>query len=68
VIRCVERVSGRPVPFRIAGRRAGDTARLVATSERAQQELGWTPEHSGLESIVESAWAWHQEHPEGYAD
>jgi len=33
---------------------------LVASSERARRELGWSPVHTSLESIIESAWRWHQ--------
>ncbi len=68
VVRCAERVTGREVPYQIAPRRPGDPARLVASSERARSELGWTPRYDRLEAIVETAWAWHRSHPEGYAD
>ena len=68
VIRCVERVTGHDVPYQIAPRRPGDTPRLVASSERARSELGWTPCYDRLEAIVETAWAWHRSHPGGYAD
>jgi len=59
VIEAVGRVSPRPVPFRDAPRRAGDPPALVADSSRAASVLGWTPQRSGLDAIVESAWAWH---------
>ncbi len=68
VIRCVERVTKRRVRYRVVERRPGDTARLVASSARAQAELGWTPEYADLERIVASACAWHQGHPGGYGD
>ena len=68
VIRCVERVTSRRVRYRLVERRPGDTARLVASSARAQAELGWTPEYVDLERIVASAWAWHRGHPGGYGD
>ena len=48
-----------PVPAREAPRRAGDPPSLVADSRRAAALLGWTPQRSGLEEIVRSAWAWH---------
>jgi len=67
VIRTVERVTGKQVPFRIADRRPGDAARLVASSDRLRSELGWRPEQATLEEIVRSAWAWHASHPHGYA-
>ena len=68
VIGAVERVSGRKVPFQIAPRRGGDPAVLVASSERARQELGWQPRLTGLDDIVRTAFLWREAHPNGYAD
>jgi UDP-glucose 4-epimerase len=65
VIRAVERVSGRPVPFRVAPRRPGDAAVLVAAADRARA-AGWTPRHAALDDIVRSAWRWRERHPRGY--
>ena len=48
------------------GRRAGDPAVLIASSEKAKKVLGWKPEHADLHEIIESAWKWHSTHPEGY--
>jgi UDP-glucose 4-epimerase len=67
VIDAVERTIGRPVPWIPAPRRTGDPASLVASAERARTRLGWTPLHSGLEPIIESAWRWRCDHPRGYA-
>lgn len=66
VIKVAEKVSGRPVPFKMAPRRRGDPAILVASSARARSLLGWKPAHASLEEIIESAWRWHREHPHGY--
>jgi len=41
-------------------RRAGDPAVLVASSEKIKQELGWQPQFADLDSIIASAWEWHQ--------
>jgi UDP-glucose 4-epimerase len=60
VIRTVERVTGRPVPFDIAPRREGDVAVLLASKARAEKVLGWTARRSSLETIVGSAWSWHR--------
>src|SRR5829696_6857756 len=60
VIDTAARVTGRTIPERIAARRAGDPAVLVASSERIQHELGWEPQHRALDSIIASAWAWMQ--------
>jgi UDP-glucose 4-epimerase len=67
VIAAVERASGLQVPYRIAPRRAGDAAVLVASSARAQN-AGWRPEHGDLDAIVGTAFAWRQAHPNGYGD
>lgn len=66
VIETVERVAGREVRHEIAPRRAGDPARLVASSEKVRAELGWSPNYPDLETIVQHAWAWHEGHPQGY--
>lgn len=52
-------VSGRSIESRYLARRDGDPARLVASNTRAASELGWSPAHSDLAGIVESAWRWH---------
>lgn len=66
VLRMVEKVSGRKVPYVFAPRRPGDPECLVASSELAHKELGWRAEYKSLESIVSSAWEWHSSHPNGY--
>jgi len=67
VIEVVRRVTGHPIPAVESARRPGDPAILVASSSRIQRELGWRPEHAGLETIIASAWEWHQRHPHGYS-
>jgi UDP-glucose 4-epimerase len=68
VIDTCRQVTGRPIPVEVGPRRPGDPATLVASSERIRAELGWRPRFDDLRAIVESAWAWHQAHPHGYAD
>ncbi len=68
VIRAVEAVSGRRVPVRIAPRRPGDPARLVASSEKLRRETGWSPQYPDLHTIVRHALDWRDSHPDGYAD
>jgi len=60
VIATVERVSGRAVPVREAARRPGDPPVLVAGAARASQLLGWSPRHSSLDEIVQTAWRWRR--------
>jgi UDP-arabinose 4-epimerase len=59
VIDTVGKVSPQPVPVREGPRRAGDPPVLVADARQAAKVLGWKPQHSGLETIVQSAWNWH---------
>lgn len=56
----VARTAGKPVPRVFADRRPGDPPRLVASAEKAERVLGWTPTRSDLDSILTSAWAWFQ--------
>ncbi|RMF82935.1 MAG: UDP-glucose 4-epimerase GalE [Nitrospirae bacterium] len=67
VIDTAARVTGRPVPVEEGPRRPGDPAVLVADSRRIREELGWRPRRPELETIVAHAWAWHRDHPEGFA-
>ncbi len=66
VIHAVERVTGYEVAIDIAPRRAGDADRLIASSEKARDVLGWKPVKSDIDTIVEDAWNWMQAHPDGY--
>jgi UDP-glucose-4-epimerase GalE len=68
VIRAVQEVSGRAVPFRDGPRRPGDPPVLVALAERARAELDWQPHYRDLRDIVGTAWNWHIRHPRGYDD
>jgi len=68
VIRSVERVSGRTVPYRIAERRPGDPPRLVASSDKLRRETGWTPRFPALDDIVATALRWREAHPHGYGN
>jgi UDP-glucose 4-epimerase len=61
-------VAGRPIPYAVGPRRAGDPPVLVARSTRAAEVLGWRPARPSLEEMVGSAWAWRQAHPGGYRD
>ena len=49
-------------------RRAGDPAKLVADSTKAQKVLKWQPKITRMEDIIASAWKWHKSHPNGYKD
>lgn len=66
VIEASRKVTGKPIEAVTAPRRAGDPSRLIADSRKARELLGWKPQFADLETIIESAWAWHQKHPKGY--
>lgn len=68
VIETARRVTGHRLPVKEGPRRAGDPPALVASSEKITRELGWKPRFPALQAIVETAWRWHQSHPEGYGD
>ncbi|UKS25716.1 UDP-glucose 4-epimerase GalE [Paenibacillus sp. HWE-109] len=66
VIDIARKVTGHAIPAVIEPRRGGDPATLIASSDRARTELGWKPTRDSLEAIIESAWNWHQNNPNGY--
>jgi len=66
ILRTVEKVTGKPVPHTIAPRRAGDPPALYADPSKAHRELGWTLKFPDIESIVATAWKWHESHPGGF--
>lgn len=67
VVKSVERVTGKRVPFEMGKRRPGDPPALFASSDRVKRELGWQPMLEDLDVIVETAWRWRAAHPNGYA-
>lgn len=67
VIATAQKVTGREIPVEVGPRRPGDPARLVADGQKIRREMHWQPRHSDLEGIIESAWKWLVEHPDGYA-
>lgn len=68
VIETAREVTGHAIPAEVGARRPGDPATLVASSDKIRRELGWQPKYSNLRDIIETAWAWHEAHPNGYDD
>jgi UDP-glucose 4-epimerase len=66
VIKTAKKVTGTEIPAKVGARRLGDPAVLVASSNLAKTELGWKPQFPELRGIIESAWIWMREHPDGY--
>jgi UDP-glucose 4-epimerase len=67
IIEAARRVTGHPIPVVYSERRPGDPSRLIASSRKAQEELAWKPNFTRLEDIIETAWKWHKNNPEGFA-
>ena len=67
IIEAARRVTGCDIPVSEEGRRPGDPATLIASSEKAMQVLHWQPRHASIEDIIGSAWRWHSSHPHGYS-
>ena len=66
VLAVARKIADHPIPAQVGPRRPGDPAILIAASELIKQELGWTPKHSDLETIIGDAWRWFRQHPHGY--
>lgn len=68
MLEAARRVTGHAIPARVAPRRAGDPAVLVAAYDKALAELGWEPRCRDVENIIASAWHFHQSHLQGYGE
>ncbi len=66
VIEAAREVTGDKIPAVISPKRSGDPARLVASSDKAKNILGFKPCCTDLKEIIQTAWMWHKKHPEGY--
>ncbi len=66
IIETAKAVTGIDFNVKEEARRAGDPAVLIASSAKCKKVLGWKPQHSNTEEIIQTAWNWHKEHPYGY--
>lgn len=66
IVETARNVTGHPIPVVIGDKRAGDPAVLIASSEKARTTLGWSPSRTDITTIIEHAWNWHKNHPNGY--
>jgi UDP-glucose 4-epimerase len=67
VVRTVESVSGRAIPYEIVGRRPGDIATSLADPSKANRDLEWRADR-GLEVMLSDSWRWQSRHPDGFGD
>ncbi|CDI48921.1 UDP-glucose 4-epimerase GalE [Clostridium tetani] len=66
VIDMVKKVTGRKIKLEVVDRRKGDPKVLIASSKKAKTQLDWHPKYNSLEKIIETAWKWHKNNPDGY--
>lgn len=67
IIKAAKDVTGINIPWEATERRPGDPARLVASSEKIKRDMEWEPRFPDLHTIIEHAWRWHRDHPNGYS-
>jgi len=60
VLSMIEKISGSKINMKIAGRRPGDADSLIADPKKINEELGFSPKYSDMETIVKTAWEWHK--------
>ena len=67
VVHAFEKACGKPIPYEIKPRRAGDIATCYCDPKRAKEELGWEAKRS-IEEMCEDSWRWQSQNPNGYPD
>lgn len=68
IIDAAREVTKHPIPAKVGERRAGDPSKLVASSQKAKEILGWQPKRTSIYEIIADAWRWHENNRNGYAD
>lgn len=68
IVDVAREVTGHPIPAKVEPRRAGDPSTLVASNKKAKEILGWNPKYNEPKEIIQSAWNWHKENPNGYSE
>ncbi|KRN31213.1 UDP-glucose 4-epimerase GalE [Weissella halotolerans] len=68
IVDAARKVTGKPIDAEISSRRPGDPDVLVADSSKAKKVLGWTPNYDNVEDIIETAWNWKKNNPNGYQE
>ena len=68
IVDVTREITGHAIPCAEAPRRPGDPPRLVSDSTAARQQLGWQPQYDDVRTIVQSAWQWKSQHPNGYGN
>jgi UDP-glucose 4-epimerase len=66
LVEAARQVTGQPIPAEVGPRRPGDPPVLYADPSRIQRELGWEAQYTGVTTMIETAWRWFRNHPDGY--
>jgi UDP-glucose 4-epimerase len=66
IVEVARKITGHPIPIQIGPRRPGDPSILIASNDKIQRVLGWKPQFSDVETMIQDAWFWYQKHPYGY--
>lgn len=66
ILEAAREVTNKPIPAVIAPRRIGDPSTLIASSDKARKILGWNPQYDDIKKIIQTAWTWRQNSPDGY--
>jgi len=62
VVNTAARVTGKSIPVQYEGRRSGDPPILIGNAVKVIKTLNWQPQYNKIETIIETAWKWHQKH------
>ena len=66
IIDSARQITGQEIASVIGERRKGDPAILIASSDKAKEILNWEPDFDSIDRIIEDAWRWHRNNPNGY--
>lgn len=66
IIQTIEEHTQKNMPIKYGQRKASDSHSLIASSKKIEALLGWKPKYTDLDSMIDSAWKWHENHPDGY--
>ena len=66
ILEAAKQITGIDIPVQFTTRRPGDPPVLVASSDKIKRELGWNPTRTHINNVIQSAWAWHSSHPDGF--
>lgn len=61
IINAVRKITGKEFVITMTERRLGDPARLIGSSKKARDILGWNPKYASIDDIIRHAWQWHEQ-------